>query len=606
MVMTEKPNVYVPTPMGVLQHYFGFASFRGFQEEVIQTLLDKEDCLVIMPTGGGKSLCYQIPALLSGGTAIVVSPLIALMEDQVLALRLRGIQAAFYNSSQTEEEARRVLASLHRHELDLLYVAPERLVSAGFMERLDTCPVALFAIDEAHCISEWGHDFRPEYNMLGCLKERFPKIPIIALTATADKQTRQDIQQKLRISAREFIASFNRPNIFYEVLRKQKPIAQLEAFLKTRPGQSGIIYCNARQRCEELAAQLAALGYQALAYHAGMPHSQRRQVHQQFLADTAKIIVATIAFGMGIDKANVRFVVHYDLPKSLENYYQETGRAGRDGDKAHALLLYSPEDGARLKRFLVEDNPLKNSRELTKLYTMLAFADSAHCRRDRLLQYFGEETHTHCGQCDVCLYPPTRIDVTNEARQFLSCVYRLGQRYGLTHVIEVLRGSQHHKIMEQQHQKLSTYGIGQHKPASFWKHLAYQLILADYCYQDSEAYLAIKLLNKALPLLKGEESFFMSDIPEKIGMKAHRSSTGPTTLCTEAQKHFDALRYWRNSIAKIENRPAYQIFHDQTLQELAQLRPKNKLALQNIKGIGPQKLERYGAELLEMFSTEPT
>lgn len=603
--MKEKHGVYVPTPMGVLQHYFGYPSFRGFQEEVIQTLLGKEDCLVIMPTGGGKSLCYQIPALLTGGTAIVVSPLIALMEDQVLALQARGIKAAYYNSSQNEEEARRVLSALHRHELDLLYVAPERLLSAGFIERLDSCPICLFAIDEAHCISEWGHDFRPEYHMLGLLKERFPDTPIIALTATADKQTRQDIQQKLKIKAREFVASFNRPNVFYEVLRKQKPIAQLETFLQSRPGQSGIVYCSARQRCEELAEQLSALGYRAQAYHAGMPHSQRRQVHQQFLADTTKIVVATIAFGMGIDKANVRFVVHYDLPKSLENYYQETGRAGRDGDNAHALLLYSPEDGARLKRFLVEDNPLKNRRELTKLNTMLAFADSAHCRRERLLQYFGEESSKNCGQCDVCLSPPVRTDVTQEARQFLSCAYRLGQRYGISHIIEVLRGSQHQKILEQRHQHLSTYGIGQHKSPAFWKQLAYQLILADYCYQDNEAYLAIKLLNKALPLLRGEESFFICEAPEKTTKTSPTSKTKHKTLDADAQKHFEVLRYWRSSIAKIENRPAYQIFHDHTLQELAELRPQSKLALQGIKGIGSQKLERYGDELLLMLRGEP-
>ena len=498
----------------LLKDYFGFESFRNPQGEIIDDLVAGQDLLVLMPTGGGKSLCYQIPAMARAGVGIVVSPLIALMEDQVTALKLQGIRAAYYNSSLSSSEARLVLAQLHNNELDLLYIAPERLISQAFLERLEECPIALFAIDEAHCISQWGHDFRPEYAALGLLKTHFPEIPIIALTATADQQTRKDIVARLNYKPKFYVASFNRPNIHYSVLSKNNPAKQLNHFLQQQAQQSGIVYCGTRNAVERLTLKLQELGYRARAYHAGLAHNERREVQSLFRYDRIDIVVATVAFGMGIDKPNVRFVVHYDLPKTIESYYQETGRAGRDGLPALALLLYDPADSGRLRGWInTMSNDAQQRIETNKLNHMLAFAEASHCRRQILLRYFDEISDEACSNCDVCDTPPQTVDATEDARKFLSCVYRLKQNFGMMHVIEVLRGSTAGKI-HLGHQRLSTFAIGKDKSAHYWKHLAWQLIHRDYCFQDLNHFNVLRLSTKAAALLKGEEKISLS-LPEK-------------------------------------------------------------------------------------------
>ncbi|HEY9198791.1 MAG TPA: DNA helicase RecQ, partial [Gammaproteobacteria bacterium] len=442
-----------------LQRVFGYPEFRPYQRDIIADLVSGEDVFVLMPTGGGKSLCYQIPALLRPGVGIVVSPLISLMKDQVDALLANGVTAAYYNSSLGSEAARQVLARLHAHELDLLYVSPERLVSDGFLDRLDGIDIALFAIDEAHCVSQWGHDFRPEYQQLSLLHERFPQVPRIALTATADTQTRADIVRALQLGqSRQYVTGFDRPNIRYRVLEKHKPFDQLLRFLETRRDEAGIVYALSRKRVEEVADKLAAQGFRAAAYHAGLPGEQRARVQEDFLRDELQVVVATVAFGMGIDKPNVRFVVHFDLPKHIEGYYQETGRAGRDGLPAEALLLYGAQDSGTVRRLIENsDNAEQKRIELHKLNAMIGLAESLACRRRVLLNYFSERLENDCGNCDVCLDPPERFDATEDARKALSCVYRVGQRFGVGHVVDVLRGADNERIRALNHQQLSTY-----------------------------------------------------------------------------------------------------------------------------------------------------
>lgn len=588
--------------LAILKDYFGFDSFRMPQEDIINDVIAGKDVLVLMPTGGGKSLCYQIPSLVQPGVGIVVSPLIALMEDQVAALKTQGINAAYYNSSLGTNEARQVLAQLHNNELDLLYIAPERLISPAFLERLTQCHIALFAIDEAHCISQWGHDFRPEYAALGLLKQHFPTIPIIALTATADKQTRQDIIIKLNYEPQKYVASFNRPNIHYKVAAKTNPLKQISQFIESETQQSGIVYCGTRSSVDRVAEQLQQKGFKARAYHAGLSHQERREVQHLFRYDKIDLVVATIAFGMGIDKPNVRFVIHYDLPKNIEGYYQETGRAGRDGLSARALLLYDAGDSGRLRSWIM-NYPQEEQRrvELHKLNHMLAFAEASHCRRQILLKYFDEHSETACNYCDVCDNPPITADATVDAQKFLSCIYRLNQSYGLTHTIDVLRGSTTEKIKQARHTELSTFGIGKEKSAYYWKQLAWQLIHKEYCYQDINQFNILKLNKKALPLLKGQEAIFLTSPAEEP--KTTKKKTREKTIIKSSNSAlFELLRALRRQLADEENKPPFLIFSDATLHEMVERHPKTMEDLLAISGVGQHKLTHYGKDFLKVLN----
>lgn len=586
----------------VLQDVFGFAQFRPGQEVIINSVIAGQDNFVLMPTGGGKSLCYQVPALVREGVAIVISPLIALMQDQVQALKTNGVAADFYNSSLTSAQARQILAKLHNDELDLLYIAPERLMTESFLERLKEIKISLFAIDEAHCVSQWGHNFRPEYLALGQLRTLFPEVPIIALTATADKQTRQDILRQLKLAkANIHIASFDRPNIRYTVLEKNKPFLQLTRFLTAHPDEFGIVYCLSRKGVEEVTAKLQEQKFSALPYHAGLSSQERQTAQEAFLRDDVNVIVATIAFGMGINKSNVRFVVHYDLPRNIEGYYQETGRAGRDGMPSEALLLYGLNDVA-IARGLIEtnENPEQKRIELHKLNSMTAFSQAQTCRRRVLLQYFNETLAQDCGNCDICLNPLETYDGTVDAQKALSCVYRVEQRYGVHYIIDVLRGKDDARIKRFRHDQLSTYGIGKHLNQEEWHSIFHQLIHLGYLEQDIAHYSVLRLTPAAREILRNEKSLILAkprskEILIKKPKKRQLSEYAyDTTL-------FEKLRLLRKSLAKQANVAPFVIFSDASLSEMAAELPKNEHEFLQINGVGQKKLQSYGALFLDVI-----
>jgi len=582
-----------------LKTVFGFHEFRSPQQQVVEGVVAGEDVFLVMPTGGGKSLCYQIPALHRNGVAIVVSPLISLMKDQVDALLANGVRAACFNSSLSTVEARCVSQQMESGELDLLYVAPERLMQPEFLERLAGMDLALFAIDEAHCISQWGHDFRPDYVQIGRLRGIFPGVPIVAMTATADPETRKDIIRQLGIEqATVYVAGFDRPNITYTVALKQKPMAQLTGFLTGRRDEAGIVYALSRKRVEQVAERLCAAGFNAAAYHAGLPDEERRRVQDAFRRDDLRIVVATVAFGMGIDKPNVRFVVHYDLPKSVESYYQETGRAGRDGLPSEALMLFGMGD-VMTARSLIEnsDNPERVRIELQKLNAMVAYAEALTCRRRALLAYFGDQRDHDCGNCDICNDPPQRFDASEVAKKAISCVYRVGERFGARHVIDVLRGARGQRILDLRHNELSTYGIGADLSSVEWDNVIRQLIHLGYLVQDFTRFGVLGLSPSARPVLKGETQVILG-LPRDVAQVEEKSRRRSGAGEGAHRELFELLRTVRKQIADASGVPPFVVFSDATLVEMAKSRPRDERDLLSITGVGEHKLRKYGARFL--------
>lgn len=611
MTDTAAQSATASSPRYILEHTFGYTEFRGDQQDIIDTLVKGQDALVLMPTGGGKSLCYQIPALARPGCGIVISPLIALMQDQVEALQAAGVAAAFLNSSLGHAEAQRIEAQLLGGELELLYLAPERLLQPRTLDLLGSTDIALFAIDEAHCVSQWGHDFRADYLQLSCLHERFPDIPRVALTATADQRTRQEIARRLDLeNARHFVSSFDRPNIQYRIAPKNNPKRQLLQFLNSeQQGNAGVIYCLSRKKVESTADWLRQQGFNALPYHAGLPADMRAQHQRQFLREEGVIVVATIAFGMGIDKPDVRFVAHLDLPKSVEAYYQETGRAGRDGEAATALLLYGLEDVVKLSQMAAssEGNEEHKRQERQRLDAMLGLCEITSCRRRALLRYFEEELHTDCGNCDSCLEPAATWDASEAARKLMSCVYRTGQRFGAAHVIDVLRGADTEKVRQFNHQNISTYQIGSDLSANEWRAITRQLVVRGYLQVNAEAFNALQLTEQCRPVLRGDESLQLRTLPKtptrsggKSGSKEERAGVS-AEISPEDLPLWEALRALRKSLAEEQGVPPYVVFHDATLREMLSARPRNPEEMLAISGIGDSKLTRFGDPFLSLL-----
>lgn len=600
----KSPDSLLAEARHLLNTVFGYPDFRGPQADIITHVASGGHALVLMPTGGGKSLCFQIPALLRPGLTVVVSPLIALMQDQVATLSELGVPAAFLNSTQDADAARAVARRVQAGELKLLYVAPERLLSGRFLDWLASLPIGLFAIDEAHCVSQWGHDFRPEYRQLGVLAERFADVPRLALTATADPDTREEILHYLGLAdARVFLSSFDRPNISYAVVEKHQAKQQLLRFIRQEhAGHSGIVYCLSRKRVEDTAAFLRENGIDAMAYHAGFDARTREATQTRFIREEGVVMVATIAFGMGIDKPDVRFVAHLDLPKSPENFYQESGRAGRDGQPASSWLCYGLTDMVQLQQMIFDgdQDEVRRRVELSKLDAMLAYCETAGCRRQLLLAHFGE-TMAPCGKCDNCLHPPVTQDMTVQVQKLLSCVYRVSQRAAANHVIDILLGRESETVTSRGHQHLSTFGIGRELSQRGWRSLVRQLVAQGYLQVDVTHYQVLRLTDRCRVVLRGEEQVWLKPVRDdkkvsRMGGEAER------WLRTEREERlWQALRRWRKETADAHNVPAYAVFSDRTLRELVEQRPECEDGLRQIYGLGDSKLARYGEDVLAVL-----
>ena len=587
-------------PQTVLQNVFGYQQFRQGQQEVIDAVLAGRDCLVIMTTGGGKSLCYQVPALCLEGITLVISPLISLMKDQVDQLLTNGIEAAYLNSTQTQEEQQAVEQKALSGQLKLLYLSPEKVMTQGFFRLVSYCKVSFIAVDEAHCVSQWGHDFRPEYTLLGNLRKTFPNIPLMALTATADPTTRADILHHLRLNnPHTYLGSFDRPNIRYTVQEKFKPMEQLAKFINAQKGKSGIVYCNSRKKVEEITEKLSARHISVMGYHAGMSVQQRETVQNAFQRDNVQVVVATIAFGMGINKSNVRFVVHFDLPRSIESYYQETGRAGRDDLPSEAVMFYDPADYAWLQKILLEE-PESEQRDIKqhKLQAIGAFAESQTCRRLVLLNYFGESRQAPCKNCDICLDPPKKYDGLLDAQKVMSVIYRTRQTFGIHNIVAVLRGMNNVSIRQHQHDSLSVYGIGKEQSREYWISVIRQLIHLGLVRQNIAHHSALQLTEEARPVLRGE-------VPLELAMPRLTFSATAFSQKQASVRYdkdlFARLRFLRKQIADKENIPPYVVFNDATLEEMAQFTPTTRAEMLDINGVGERKLERFGQAFMQLI-----
>jgi ATP-dependent DNA helicase RecQ len=594
------------SPQNVLEDVFGYPEFRGQQQSIIEATLEGRDSLVIMPTGGGKSLCYQIPAMLREGTGLVVSPLIALMQDQVTALRELGIEAEFLNSSQSPDESREVISKLRQGKLQLLYVAPERLVTEHTKSLLRDIPLSIIAIDEAHCVSQWGHDFRSDYLGLGDLGDLFPGVPRMAVTATATDKTREEIIARLELNEPErYVAPFDRPNIAYAVQVKTDARGQLLKFLQTHRDEAGIVYCLSRKKTESIASWLCGQGFDALPYHAGLAAEVRTENQRRFLAEDGLVIVATIAFGMGIDKPDVRFVAHLDLPKSIESYYQETGRAGRDGEPADAWMVYGLQDVVRLRQMLEESQAGDEYKryEGFKLDALLGWCEVTGCRRRPLLAYFGDSQDEDCGNCDGCLTPANTWDGAEAAQKLLSAVYRSGQRFGAAHLVDVLLGKETDKVLQNGHDQLSVFGIGKDLPATTWRSVARQLIVGGHLRSDAARFGALVLTETSRGVLRGETPLQFREDPKRTVL-ASRKSASEKVIADEDLGLWEALRACRQTLANEHDVPAYVIFHDKTLQEMLAYRPQAAAEMLDISGVGQTKLDRYGERFLSVLRDE--